>query len=235
MSDRESEARERAMASGTDRQQAARPREGDGGLELHRPLPRGRHGIPAEEIAEHQRARLRAAVGSCLAEGGYGALSAAEISRRAGVSRLTFYKHYADKLDCILDAQRVAFNSLEERLSRAAQSGGTAELVGELVAFAASDPTAARLTFPCGPTFAAPAFADRTLAFNERLAARLMGDENAPAGIFAEAAAGGLVSVIAARLAAGEAGSLPELGPELHELTVALMSVGDKKGITLAA
>ena len=204
-------------------------------LDPSRPLPRGRHGIAPELIAEHQRKRLLEAVSVCLAEHGYEALSVAELSRRAGVSRVTFYRLYEDKLDCVLAAQRLALDSLEGLLSRAARSGGTAEVIQALIDFAAAEPAAAQLALPCGPTFAAPAFADRALAFNERLAAQLQGDEHAPAGIVAEATAGGLVSVIAARLAAGEEASLPERSSELHELTVALLSVGGKKGMTLAA
>jgi AcrR family transcriptional regulator len=224
--------RQRVMTPGTDGKQAER---GNQALELDRPLPRGRHGIAPELIAEHQRQRLLDAVSACLAEHGYEGLSVADLSRRAGVSRVTFYKLYRDKLDCVLDAQCLALDSLEGALSRAAQLGGAPEVVKALLDFAASAPAAAQLALPCGPTFAAPALADRALAFNERLAAQLQGHEQAPAGIYAEAAAGGLVSLIAARLAAGEAASLPALGPELLDLTVAQLRLGDKKGITLAA
>jgi AcrR family transcriptional regulator len=236
MSDRERETGNRATASARSRTQAVQPGRGESSsLDLDRPLPRGRHGIAPELIAEHQRQRLLDAVGACLAEHGYEALSVADLSRRAGISRVTFYKLYDDKLGCVLDAQRLVLDSLERLLARAAESGGTAAVLEALLQWAAAEPEAAQLALPCGPTFAAPAFADRALAFNERLAAQLQGDGRAPAGIYAEAAAGGLVSVIAARLAAGEAGSLPELASELLDLIVAQLRLGDREGITLAA
>lgn len=200
---------------------------------LDRPLPRGRHGIPPEQIAAHQRTRLRAAVGAALFESGYEALSIREISARAGVSRLTFYKLYADKLDCVLDAQRLALDTLEKRLD-AVEPRGTAEIVGALVAFAEGEPVSARLALPCGPTFAAPAFADRALAFHERLAARLEGNRHGPPSVYAEAAAGGLISLIASRIAVGEAASLPDLRPELVELTAAVLGLGGQESIPLA-
>lgn len=47
-------------------------------------------------------ARIHAATIDLVAEGGHGALSALAISRAAGVSRRTFYDHFADKDDCFL-------------------------------------------------------------------------------------------------------------------------------------
>lgn len=50
----------------------------DGGareIEPRGSLPRGRHGLPADIVEEHQRRRVAVAVGRVVAEDGYAALT----------------------------------------------------------------------------------------------------------------------------------------------------------------
>lgn len=67
-------------------------------------LPPGRHSVPAEEVARQQRLRLMAGMLDAVGEQGYVATSVADVLSRAGVSRRTFYEHFADKEACFLQA-----------------------------------------------------------------------------------------------------------------------------------
>jgi AcrR family transcriptional regulator len=65
-------------------------------------VPRGRHAPPLEIRLERQRARLFAAAAAVFARVGYAEASAEAISREAGMSKATFYEHFANKEECIL-------------------------------------------------------------------------------------------------------------------------------------
>jgi AcrR family transcriptional regulator len=69
-----------------------------------RVLPRGPHSLTREQVAESQRARLIDAFTELLAEGGYAAVTIAQLARRAGVARGAFYEHFADKEACLFAA-----------------------------------------------------------------------------------------------------------------------------------
>ena len=71
-----------------------------------RALPRGPHKLSREEVARSQRERLLEATTAAVAENGYVATSVADILKRAGVSRTTFYEMFRDKQDCFLAAYR---------------------------------------------------------------------------------------------------------------------------------
>ena len=66
------------------------------------PVPRGRHAPPLEVRLERQRERLFAAAAAVFARVGYADASAEAISREAGMSKATFYEHFANKEECIL-------------------------------------------------------------------------------------------------------------------------------------
>jgi AcrR family transcriptional regulator len=69
-----------------------------------RPLPRGRHGLSRDVVLLAQRSRLLDGMVHAVAERGYGAATVADALRHAGVSRATFYEHFADKEDCFCAA-----------------------------------------------------------------------------------------------------------------------------------
>lgn len=71
-------------------------------------LPRGPHRLSRQEVERSQRERLLWGAADAIAEHGYAAASVADIIRRAGVSRTTFYQLFDDKLDCFLAAYRMA-------------------------------------------------------------------------------------------------------------------------------
>ncbi len=60
-------------------------------------LPPGRHRLPRDFVARHQRDRLFAAIVKLVDEQGYPATSLTQIVKTAGVARHTFYEHFEDK------------------------------------------------------------------------------------------------------------------------------------------
>src|SRR5438552_17892639 len=65
-------------------------------------VPRGRHAPPLEVRLSVQRRRLFEAAAAVFARVGYADASAEAISREAGMSKATFYEHFANKEECIL-------------------------------------------------------------------------------------------------------------------------------------
>jgi AcrR family transcriptional regulator len=65
-------------------------------------VPRGRHAPPLEVRLNVQRQRLFQAAAKVFSELGYADASAEAISREAGMSKATFYEHFANKEECIL-------------------------------------------------------------------------------------------------------------------------------------
>ncbi|HEU4975813.1 MAG TPA: TetR/AcrR family transcriptional regulator [Baekduia sp.] len=66
------------------------------------PVPRGRHAPPLEVRLSVQRRRLFEAAATVFAQRGYADATAEIISREAGMSKATFYEHFANKEECIL-------------------------------------------------------------------------------------------------------------------------------------
>jgi AcrR family transcriptional regulator len=87
-------------------------------------LPRGRHGLPPELVAQSQRERLLAAVVRVSAAKGYQASSVADILKQAGVGRETFYRHFNDKEACFVAANDALVESLEGRVVEAYEQPG---------------------------------------------------------------------------------------------------------------
>ena len=65
-------------------------------------VPRGRHAPPLEVRQSRQRGRLFAAAAAVFARAGYADATAEAIAREAGMSKATFYEHFANKEDCIV-------------------------------------------------------------------------------------------------------------------------------------
>lgn len=68
------------------------------------PLPGGRHGLTAEQVAESQRERLLVAVTTLVAERGFAGASISEIAKTAAVSNRVFYKNFRDKEEAFIGA-----------------------------------------------------------------------------------------------------------------------------------
>ena len=112
-------------------------------------MPPGRHPLPREFIAQHQRARIIAALAEETVEKGYRAVTVADIVRRAGIARNTFYENFSSKEDCFLAASEFAVKEALRRVVDAASKVDTwpARVNAGLAAFlhyVATEPALAR-------------------------------------------------------------------------------------------
>jgi AcrR family transcriptional regulator len=192
------------------------------------PLPRGRHHLGAERVAENQRQRLIAAMAHSVAVRGYAATTVERVLESSGVSRGTFYEIFANRHECLLAAHDAALDCLTSRVSAACEGGGDWErgvraAIYASVDFAEQRPDQARLLTL--DTLAADGQAsDRGLAAIDRFAGMLRkGREEHPQAkalpeITERAMVGSVSMMISSRLLRGE--SLADVGPQLVYLVL---------------
>jgi AcrR family transcriptional regulator len=113
-------------------------------------LPRGRHGLSPEFVAQNQCERLLAALTEILYERGYEETTVAMIGRRAGVSKSDFYKRYESKDACFIAAYNDAVERVREAVRTACAGGGNwaeraLDALEALLVFVVEDPARARL------------------------------------------------------------------------------------------
>jgi len=89
------------------------------GKALYPVLPPGRQVMSPEQNALHQRARLQGAMVAAVAQNGYAGTTIKQLVSLAGVSRTTFYRHFADKEQCFLATYDMIATLSTERISRA--------------------------------------------------------------------------------------------------------------------
>lgn len=65
-------------------------------------LPRGSSSLPKDVVDREQRRRLIQGIATAVTEKGYAAVTVADVTRIAGVSRATFYALFKDKEDCFV-------------------------------------------------------------------------------------------------------------------------------------
>src|SRR5213082_896317 len=94
-------------------------------------LPRGRHGLSRADVARSQRERMLRAMAEAVSELGYATTPVAEVLRRAGVSRETFYEHFRNKQECFLAAYDASARMLRGAVTDAFRSGSAADSVAE--------------------------------------------------------------------------------------------------------
>lgn len=69
---------------------------------MDKALPRGRHKLTRDQVIGAQRDRMLRGMADAVAERGYAATTVADVLRRGGVSRETFYEQFSGKQDCFL-------------------------------------------------------------------------------------------------------------------------------------
>src|SRR5262245_10146852 len=80
--------------------------------------------LPSELVKAIQRERLVVAMLMAAAELGYRETNVQDVIDRAGVSRPTFYEHFANKEDCFLAAFDTSAARLRTKVDEAAERGG---------------------------------------------------------------------------------------------------------------
>ena len=132
-------------------------------------------------VVESQRDRMLVAMADAVAEKGYVHVAVADVIDRAGVSRRTFYEHYANKEECFLAAYDAGVAGMLDAIAEAEEAAG-AQGGGLLVSARAGTETYLQLladnpafarTFLIEVLAAGPAALARRDAVHERFAERL--------------------------------------------------------------
>jgi AcrR family transcriptional regulator len=87
-------------------------------------FPSGVRKLPSDLVSAVQRERLIAAMLRAASELGYRETNVQDVIERAGVSRPTFYEHFANKEACFLTAFDATAARLRDRVATAARKGG---------------------------------------------------------------------------------------------------------------
>ncbi len=193
-------------------------------------LPRGRHGLPREQVIASQRERILVATAEAMAENGYIGTSVAAILKRACVSRETFYEQFRSKEDCFEAAYQRAVQLLLDRIAEATETEDAAadtdavarmdRILRAYLQYLVDDPASARLFLVEVFAVGSAAIARRAQLqerFVELIAAVL--DARTEQQRFAcQALAASVGSMVTARIAAGDSGGLLALREPLLDL-----------------
>jgi len=189
-------------------------------------LPRGRHGLPRQFVVRSQRERMLDATSRAVSELGYPALTVAAILERAGVSRKTFYEHFADKEECFLAAYDVVVEGLVRAVSDAYNREETwrdrvRSGLGEFLRFLAAEPNFARMciveVLAAGPS----ALQRRDGAMRMFTVFFEAGRQEAPPtmpplpDLVSESVVGAIYEIIYSRILRNRTEELPDLLPDL--------------------
>jgi AcrR family transcriptional regulator len=194
-----------------------------------RPAP-GRHQLSREFIAQHQQARIIAALAEEIATKGYRAVTVAHIVRRAGIARNTFYDNFSSKEACFLAAQD--FGQVEA-LRRVVDAASEVESwqarvdtgFAALLQYIASEPALARAcivdAMSAGPASLAR-YEDSLQAFIPllRIGRKVSSHGKDLPDTLEETIIGGVFWIIYQRIILGETEQIEQLRPELVEFVL---------------
>ncbi len=117
--------------------------------------PGGRHGLSPQDVADHQRRRIMDAIVQVTAADGAGALTVQRVLAHAGVSRKTFYDHFANREAAVLATYRLVTEQLTAAIESAGGDDPLAEGLEALLTLVAARPDVARFCFVEAPRAAA--------------------------------------------------------------------------------
>jgi AcrR family transcriptional regulator len=212
------------------------PEQVDAALELlansEGKFPSGVSKLPSDLVSAVQRERLIAAMLNAAAELGYRETNVQDVIDRAGVSRPTFYEHFANKEDCFLASFDSTTARLRDRIESATLAGGERwrdrlrSGLEELLHFTAAEPDAARTVI----VEARAASAEAVLRRDELLdhfadcidaqARELLPEGGSDSAITAAGVVGGVEALLYSRLSKGEPQDLLPLLPSLMYFAV---------------
>jgi AcrR family transcriptional regulator len=188
-------------------------------------------GTPPEEVARNQRERLFGAVVAVASQKGFEATTVADLLALSGVSRSAFYKHFADKSDCLTAAAAELLEPVTRRLDPAAGNGRSREPREVFEGFfelLRAEPAAARVCFVelHAAGAAGEQVADRAFETIVEAVGRLVDDApGAPSWDreLIRALLGGIRKLVHTRLSRGEEDALAALAPQLWEWTTGVV------------
>jgi AcrR family transcriptional regulator len=198
-------------------------------ISTSRPAP-GKQQLSREFIAQHQRVRIINALAEEVAAKGYRAVTVADIVRRAGIARNTFYDNFSSKEDCFLAAQQYGAEALAERILEASgEVDGWPQRVEAGMAAClqtlAGSPALARLcivdALSAGPA-AAERYEQSLQAFVPlfRVGRQVSAHGRDLPDTLEEAVVGGIFWIVYQRIVAGETEQLESIHPQLLEFVM---------------
>jgi AcrR family transcriptional regulator len=193
-------------------------------------LPRGRHGLSREFVAQNQLERLLDSIAESLHRQGYEKTTVSAITAQARVSKSDFYRHFATKDACFLAAYDDSVVRLrQEVLSACEAEGDWAENVmaalAATLAYLSCDPARADLLLVeglrAGPEVSAR-FREAVQSFVPYFGAGAPQPQagGRSADGIDEAVVGGIASLLGRRLLSGEAEQLESFFPDLAEFAL---------------
>lgn len=213
------------------------------------PLPRGRHAPPLEVRVRRQRSRLFAAAAAVFAQRGYGEATAEAIAREAGMSKATFYQHFANKEECFLALMEAAGNGVVRAMLAGADAAGSApggyealvtRSVHALLETLAAHPLEARTLLVEGSA-AGPRSAQRRDEMLDALTRWLLAQNAARAQQFgapvfadeldAATVVGGIVEAVSRQLRTGRPEDVRDLEPTLLRLVFGVLAQARAPGL----
>ena len=201
---------------------------------------RGRHAPPPEVRLPLQRERLLRAAAREFAERGYAGASSESISRRAGMSKATFYEHFANKEECMLALFDMGAELVQDAMAAAARNApvgdarerlraGTRAFLGALAEHPEFAQTLLVEIIGAGPRAAQrrdqilQAFAGVVDAENAAAARRgLMGRFSSPHDSFA--VVGAVTELVSRQVRLGVPEHMLDLAPVIDRLIFGLLS-----------
>ena len=204
--------------------------DSDGGMER---LPRGRHGLSPEFVAQNQRQRLINGLTQGLYEVGYQKTTVSLIGQRAAVSKSDFYKHFESKDDCFVAAYDAAIERIRGQLIVACTEVEGQEwpqrvraAIERLLDLFVAEPALASIALVEGLRAGRGVYDRYQLAIEsfvdllKRSEPPLIEGAEMPEATD-EAIVGGLASMLGRRVLAGETEQMTDLFPEILEFVLA--------------
>lgn len=195
-------------------------------------FPSGARKLPSDLVRAVQRERLIVAMLKASAELGYREANVQDVIDRAGVSRPTFYEHFANKEDCFLAAFDTSAERLRDKVDTAALKGGDVWRdrmrlgLAELLRFASTEPDTARALIVEARAGSVDAVMRRVELLDyfasclDTQVRELLPEAPAFSMTTATGIIGGVESLLYARLCKGEHESLESLLPSLMYFVV---------------
>jgi AcrR family transcriptional regulator len=201
-------------------------------------VPRGRHAPPLEVRLTVQRRRLYEAAAAVFARVGYAEASAEAIAREAGMSKATFYEHFANKEECLLALFDEAATEIMRAIAGAATDDDTSyeerirANVGSFLEILTQYPSTAQTllveVIGAGPRAAErrdailDLFAEGLMRDNARMAERI-GAPRFTSKDDAFAIIGAIVELVSRQLRTGVPADVRQLEPVIERLIFGLL------------
>ena len=198
-------------------------------------LPRGRHKLSREQVRESQRGRIFLAMAAAMAEKGYVDTSVADVLKRSGVGRESFYQLFTSKLDCFLQAFDVVGDMLVSRLEKASRHAeGTPmerfeHAFGEYLTVLAEQPDLARV-FLVEVYAAGPEAMQRRADIQDRIVDRMaavLGAQGARERFACQVLVAAVANLVTGPLTSGDTAALGRLRHRVVDLVRAALARRD--------